>query len=376
MVRKRGSPGFTLIELLVVVAIIALLVSILLPSLGRAREQAKKSFCSNNLSQFGRAVHIYASEYKYFPPNHPYPQYTSAALRAGLPPEFSTAGADPCIGWLMTYAMRMTPPGVDTQGKGHFLWFLYSEDELPDIVVCPAAKRELMFTLNPEISANAWESFLYQYAAFYMTSGTCRSPTTLIKKQTGGSTGVGGRNQPIPDPRYGTPSARQYDNAQGGPPYVWVEKHAEGAAPDENRAAGEESCWIQAVEASEIDNPGRVFYLGDSREYRPVPTAWPRATNFNGWGAGWGNHIFLGTRHGGFANMVYMDGHANSDNQMHYPQWNLAYTGDPNDIRSDQWRAATFADKVTYANLQTQTHHMPQLMVRGWEWFFSNLGQR
>jgi prepilin-type processing-associated H-X9-DG protein len=155
-----------------------------------------------------------------------------------------------------------------------------------------------------------------------------------------------------------------------------VEKHAVGAAPDENRAAGEESCWIQAVEASEIDNPGRVFYLGDSREYRPVPNHWLRATNFNGWGAGWGNHIFLGTRHGGFANMVYMDGHANSDNQMHYPQWNLAYTGDPNDIRSDQWRAATFADKVTYANLQTQTHHMPQLMVRGWEWFFSNLGQR
>ena len=73
MVRKRGSPGFTLIELLVVVAIIALLVSILLPSLGKAREQAKKSFCSNNLGQFGRACHIYVGEYKYFAPHAPYP---------------------------------------------------------------------------------------------------------------------------------------------------------------------------------------------------------------------------------------------------------------------------------------------------------------
>ena len=38
-------------------------------------------------------------------------------------------------------------------------------------------------------------------------------------------------------------------------------------------------CYIQAVEPSEIDNPGRVFYLGDGREYRPyVPqTGWPRA---------------------------------------------------------------------------------------------------
>ena len=73
MVRRRGSPGFTLIELLVVVAIIALLVSILLPSLGKAREQAKKSFCANNLGQFGRATHIYVGEYKYFPPSLPIP---------------------------------------------------------------------------------------------------------------------------------------------------------------------------------------------------------------------------------------------------------------------------------------------------------------
>ena len=54
--------GFTLIELLVVVAIIALLISILLPSLSRARELAKRTMCAANLSALGKSVKIYANE--------------------------------------------------------------------------------------------------------------------------------------------------------------------------------------------------------------------------------------------------------------------------------------------------------------------------
>lgn len=59
---RKGRSGFTLIELLVVVAIIALLISILLPSLARARELAKRTTCAANLSGVGKGLHTYASD--------------------------------------------------------------------------------------------------------------------------------------------------------------------------------------------------------------------------------------------------------------------------------------------------------------------------
>jgi len=65
---QMKARGFTLIELLVVVAIIALLVSILLPSLSRAREQARRAVCLSNLHQCGVGFSQYAVDYKYVLP--------------------------------------------------------------------------------------------------------------------------------------------------------------------------------------------------------------------------------------------------------------------------------------------------------------------
>ena len=59
---------FTLIELLVVMAIIGILISILMPSLTKARKSARASVCASNLKQYGIGIEMYESDYGQTPP--------------------------------------------------------------------------------------------------------------------------------------------------------------------------------------------------------------------------------------------------------------------------------------------------------------------
>src|SRR5687768_2119593 len=80
--RRRRSGGFTLVELLVVIGIIAILISVLLPALARARQSANSANCLSNLRQIGQAMQMYVNANK---GSLPYGYWNGAYVPAALP---------------------------------------------------------------------------------------------------------------------------------------------------------------------------------------------------------------------------------------------------------------------------------------------------
>ena len=95
------SPGFTLVELLVVIGIIAVLISVLLPALSKARGRAQTISCASNLRQVTLAVLNYAAEYK---GSLPYGMVFNKQTATGRP----AAGDSSYITWFSSADKYMT----------------------------------------------------------------------------------------------------------------------------------------------------------------------------------------------------------------------------------------------------------------------------
>jgi len=139
--RKQEAVGFTLIELLVVIAIISLLMGILLPNLMQAREEARRTVCSANLSAIGKAMGMYKTQTRgLYPVMYKYYNY-----RYQLDAEFRTTDTLP-FDWSGDQPLGERDYGDAVQ---QCFWVMIAKLTISEAMfVCPSTRHKIADRTN------------------------------------------------------------------------------------------------------------------------------------------------------------------------------------------------------------------------------------
>jgi prepilin-type N-terminal cleavage/methylation domain-containing protein/prepilin-type processing-associated H-X9-DG protein len=299
---KGKGRGFTLVELLVVVAIIALLVAILLPTLGKAKEAARQAFCLNNQRGFAQALNVYNAAWGAVPYNFCDDGHAQFAPDDGLG-RWALAYLSPYVGG---------PKGTYMRGR----WYdnklqRTTEDYYPKMFVCPSADKSAVYQYCSEGATS-------RYHACYFTNPAVR-------------VNLGWENWLIST--YGNPDIRPliYDygatSPNGGGSGGMARLYGK-ICPD---ATGWRSVYHPSIDSMPIT--AQIAFSGDTNN-KPNP-AWP--SNYNYLPGFWSIQPGFGyisgglgfDRHDNKIMLGYCDGHAKAFTKAELANWGNWGNGDP-----------------------------------------------
>lgn len=132
---KSSKKGFTLVELLVVISIIAMLLAVLMPALGKAKKLAQGTVCAAHMRGIGTGMLAYVTEFQYFPASYLYPSNATGG--------YSILQQDP----------------AHPYGYLHWSWYLFSSGKVDaKLFSCPSMKNGGAPRTNPGPKQEDWEN--------------------------------------------------------------------------------------------------------------------------------------------------------------------------------------------------------------------------